>query len=90
MSYSIKGDPVYIRRQGESLADLALQIERELNRLDSSINPLRYTFIGQRAGNFFQQYDQLKGQMYALRDVVRAFSGQLLDAANRLKAADHS
>lgn len=90
MSYSIKGDPDHIRRQADNLSDLAVQIERELLRLDNTLNPLRSTFIGQRAGNFFQQYDQLRGQMFALRDVVRAFSGQLTDAANRLKAADRS
>ena len=89
MTY-IKGDPDYISRQGQSLADLAGQIERELSRLDSSVSPIRQTFIGQRAGSFFQQYDQFRGQMYSLRDLVNSFSGQLIDAANRLRAADHS
>lgn len=88
MTYKIRGNPDHLLRQSARLNDLASAIERDLRLLDDSINPLRNTFLGQRASSFFQQYDQFRGQMYGLRDIARSFSGQLADAGRKFKAAD--
>ena len=90
MTYSIKGDPDYLIGRGQRLYELAADIERQLNMLDNTVSPLRYTFIGKRAGSFFMQYEQFRGQMYGLRDVVNSFAGQLTESGNKLKSVDRA
>jgi WXG100 family type VII secretion target len=90
MTYSIKGNPDHLIARAQQLYQLAAEIERQLNTLDNSVSPLRWTFIGKRAGSFFQQYDQFKGQMYGLRDVVNGFAGQLMESGNKLKSVDRA
>lgn len=90
MTYSIKGDPDYLIRRGNRLYELAAEIERQLNTLDNTVSPLRYTFIGKRASNFFTQYDQFRGQMWGLRDVVKNFAGSLTESGNKLKSVDRA
>lgn len=89
MTYSIKGNPDYIESRGRMLAVLAFEIRGQLQRLEAAIGQLRYTFLGRRATGFFEQYTQFAEQMYGLADVVDSFSAQLIDAARRLRAADH-
>jgi uncharacterized protein YukE len=88
MTYNIKGDPDYLIGRGQRLSELAADIERQLNLLDSTINPIRWTFIGKRASSFFEQYDQFRVQMWGLRDMVNGFAGSLTESGNKLKSVD--
>jgi uncharacterized protein YukE len=90
MAYRIKGNPDYISSRGQQLMELSNRIRSDLRLLDDTISPLRYTFLGNRARGFFEQYNLFAAQMYGLADVVKAFAEQLLDAAQRLREADRS
>jgi len=51
---------------------------------------LRPTFLGEIAAAFFKEFDSSKAKMEQWDDIMRSFSVEIRDPANKLEAADRS
>jgi len=89
MGYEIIGRIEEMRRGGNTIKENAEIIQREVLRVDELLQPLRSSFLGNRAKDFFQKYDQAKVDMDAWDEIVLSFADELLEAARRLEAADN-
>lgn len=89
MAYEIVGRIEEMRRGGNTIKENAEIIQREVQRVNDLLEPLRNSFLGNRARDFFQKYDQAKTDMEAWDEIVLSFAEELLEAARKLEAADN-
>lgn len=86
--YEIKATPPMLDSSASTIEENAAIIRTEVQAVDELLAALRSTFLGNRAGAFFQQYDQARDTMNQWDDIVLSFAEELRRAAQRLRAAD--
>lgn len=89
MSYEILAQITEMRNCASTIEDNSEIIRREVEQVRELVSPLRQTFMGNRASDFFQKYDQAYDDMQQWDDIVRSFAEELRLAANALEAADN-
>lgn len=90
MSYIIKATPSELRNAAANVEDNAEQIRSEVENVRTLLDQLRQTFLGERASDFFNRYETAYQDMQRWDDIVRSFSDEMREAANRLEAADRN
>lgn len=90
MSGEIKASPAQLDASAEVIEQNATLIARELQTVNEALTTLRRTFLGQRAESFFKQHETALQEMTEATEVIRAFSSELHQVAQRLRAADQA
>jgi WXG100 family type VII secretion target len=90
MAYTIRLTPPELREKANSIDDNAKIVEKEVGEIKAQVNLLRPTFLGETAAAFFKEFDAACQDMEKWDDIVRSFSVEIREAANRLQAADQS
>ena len=86
--YEIKATPPMLDSSANTIEENASVIRSEVQAVDELLNALRGTFLGNRAADFFQEYDMARDIMEQWDDVVLSFAQELHTAAQRLRSAD--
>lgn len=63
-------------------------VRAEVTRLDSSVKSVEW--MGQRAGRFFDMWEQARPQMLEWAAILEAFSTELHQQGERMKRVDES
>lgn len=90
MSYTIRLTPPELRQKAEEIDRNAKIVEKEVAEIEALVNRLRGTFLGETASMFFKEFDSARQNMSQWDDIVRSFSIEIRDAANKLEKADKS
>ena len=90
MSYTIRLTPSQLRGKAQDIDTNAKIVQQEVASIETLINQLKPTFLGQTASGFFKDFNQARGNMERWDDVVRSFATEIREAANRLERADRS
>ncbi len=89
MTYTIKLTPANLIQKASNIETNAATVQREVDAVSELVNRLRHTFLGETASSFFKEYDSALNDMKSWDDIVRSFSTEIRDAANKLQAADN-
>jgi len=90
MTYIIRLTPPELRQKASNIDSNAAIVQSEVNAIEQIISRLRPTFLGETASVFFKEFDASKVKMEQWNDIVRSFSVEIRDVANKLEAADRS
>jgi len=88
MAYTIKLTPAVLIQKANNIDTNAATVQREVDAITELVHRLRPTFLGETASTFFKEYDSALNNMKTWDDIVRSFSVEIRDAANKLNAAD--
>lgn len=88
--YEIKANLVDVRNSASEIETQAGIIRNEVQQIADALNTLKQTFLGNRAGDFFQKFDQGHQQMQEWDKLVLSFAQELQEAAARYQAADQA
>jgi WXG100 family type VII secretion target len=88
MTYTIRLTPPALRQKASDIDTNAATVQREVDAIEQLVNRLRPTFLGETASTFFKDFDAARRNMEQWDDIVRSFSTEIRDAANKLEAAD--
>lgn len=86
--YEIKANIVDVRSAATEIETQATVVRNEVQQIADLLATLRQTFLGDRAADFFQKFDQAHQQMGQWDELVRSFANELNEAAARYDAAD--
>ncbi len=89
MTYTIRLTPPDLRNRADVISNNAGTVAREVEAIAQIIDSLRPTFLGNRASNFFKEFDAARGDMEQWSKLVNSFAEELRAAANRLESADN-
>lgn len=85
----IRVPPSTLRSRAGSIEEAAAGIQREVKQARQVIDALRPTFIGNRASNFFKDFDNAYASMEKWDDVVRSYAAELRQIANVIETVDN-
>jgi len=88
MAYTIRLTPPALRQKASDIENNAAIVEKEVNAIEQLVNRLRPTFLGETASTFFKEFDSALRNMEQWDDIVRSFSTEIREAANKLESAD--
>ncbi len=88
--YTIRLTPSDLRSRASEIQRNSEIVKREVEEITRLLDSLKPTFLGESAAAFFKDFANAKGDMDNWDDIVRSFSTELNEAANRLEAADRS
>ena len=88
--YEIKANIVDVRNSASEIEGQAAVIRREVQGIADQLAQLKQTFLGNRAADFFQKFDQGHQQMQEWDKLVLSFAQELQEAAARYSAADQA
>lgn len=86
--YEIKANIAEVLSAASEIETQAGIIRNEVQQLTDAVATLRQTFLGNRAADFFSNYDQYSEYMQQWDDLVLSFAAELQEAAARYNAAD--
>jgi WXG100 family type VII secretion target len=86
--YEIKANIAEVRGAAAEIENQASIIRNEVEQIADLLGTLRQTFLGNRAGDFFQKFDAAHGQMQEWDELVLSFAAELQEAAARYESAD--
>jgi len=90
MTYTIRLTPAELRAKADNIDQNAETVKKEVSEIMALVNKLRPTFLGETASVFFKEFDSAVRDMEQWDDIVRKFSVEIRDAANKLERADKS
>ena len=90
MSYTIRLTPSQLRAKAQEIEINLSIVQQEIIAIDALVNQMRSTFLGETASEFFKDFSQTRGNMERWDEVVRVFSAEIHEAANRLERADRA
>jgi WXG100 family type VII secretion target len=88
--YEIKANIADVRAAATEIESQSGLVRNEVAQIADLLATLRQTFLGDRASDFFQKFDQAHQGMDQWDEVVMSFAQELNEAAARYDAADHS
>jgi WXG100 family type VII secretion target len=86
--YEIKANIADVLAAASEIEAQAGIIRSEVSQIAEAVATLRQTFLGNRAADFFQKFDQYHDHMQQWDDIVMSFAAELQEAAARYDAAD--
>jgi len=86
--YEIKANIADVRAAAAEIEAQATIVRNEVEQITDLLATLRQTFLGERAADFFQKYDQAHQTMDQWDELVLSFAQELNEAAARYEAAD--
>ena len=89
-AYEIKLTPPDCRNRADIISNNASTVAKEIAAITQIVDSLRPTFIGQKAGRFFKEFDTARGDMESWSKIVNSFAEELRAIATRLENADRS
>ncbi len=88
MTYTIRLTPPELRQKASNIESNAALVQKEVAAIQQIIYRLRPTFLGETASAFFKEFEASMRDLEQWDDIVRSFSNEIRDAANKLEAAD--
>lgn len=88
--YEIKANIVDVRSAAGEIESQAGIIRNEVQQIADALASLKQSFLGNRAGDFFQKFDTGHQQMQEWDKLVLSFANELNEAATRYTAADQA
>jgi WXG100 family type VII secretion target len=82
--------PPKLRAHAQSIEASAQVIEREVRDAHQVVTALRATFIGDRATDFFKDFEQAYQCMQQWDDLIRHFACHLKAIADEFDKVDHN
>ena len=86
---NIRVTPSELRKSAQIIRQNADDVKKDISAITALVDGLRPTFIGNRASNFFREFDNARGSMQRWDDIIRSFSSQLERKARDFEIADN-
>jgi WXG100 family type VII secretion target len=88
MSNIIRLTPVELRHKAFNIENSANVANAEIKQVEQIVSSLRSTFLGETASAFFKEFDASLRDIEQWDNIIRSFSAEIRDAANKLERAD--